>query len=113
MWFISYNNSQYEYCYVKKTFEHKADAFKYINSTLNKNIISNIHVNNGDSNLITPTITEGVSLLVCENNTIYEYGIIHEITDYLVNIRKLNGDIVEFTKSRINKEFIKGRFLIK
>lgn len=113
MWFVSYNNSQNEHCYVKKTFAHKSDAIKYINSNFNKNIVSNISIKNGDNTLISPIITEGVILSILENNIITEYGIIQEITDYLVSIQKCNDDIVEFTKDRINKEFIKGRFLIK
>lgn len=112
MWFISYKNSQNEHCYVKKIFENRVDAFKHINSALNKNIVSNISVNNGDNYLITPLVKEGVCLSVYQNNSVKEYGIVEEITDYLVSIRKFNGDIVEFTKGRINREFIKGRFLI-
>lgn len=112
MWFISYNNSKNEYCYINKKFEHKLDAIKYIHSTVNKNVVSNIIIHNGDSSLITPILIEGAHLLVSQNNIITEYGIVQEITDYLVSIKKSNGDIVEFTKSRINIEIIQGRFII-
>lgn len=113
MWFISYNNSKNEPCYVEKIFENRVDAFKYINVILNKNVVSNISVNNGDSNLITPLIKEGMCLSLYQNKEVKHYGIVEEISDYLVFIRKFNGDIAEFTKGRINKEFIRGKLFVE
>lgn len=112
MWFISYNNSKNEPCYVKKIFENRVDAFKYINMVLNKNDVSNISVNNGDNSLITPLIKEGICLSLYQDNVVKNYGIIEEVSDYLVFVRKFNGDIIEFTKGRINKEFIRGKMIV-
>lgn len=112
MWFISYKDSKNKDCFVNKIFENRLDAFKYINTILNKTLVSNICVNNGDVQLVNPFIKEGTQIQLYQGNILKNYGVIEDISDHLVFIRKFNGDISEFTKGKINREYIKGRLCV-
>lgn len=108
MWFITYDDSHSNRKFVDKIFHNKMDAFKFTNEHLRGQSYSQILINNGDVTLISPNIKIGASLKLKSDGSISTYGVINDISEYLVSIAKPDGDIVEFTKSRINKEYING-----
>ena len=112
MWFITYDNANAIDNYVETIFTNRLDAFKYIQSKLNDSTCTNITVKNGDTSLISPCISVGATLQITTNGEKITYGIIDDISDYLVMIKKTNGHVVELTKARINKELILGTFAI-
>lgn len=112
MWFITFNDSESNSKYINNTFHNRIDAFKYIQKHLNNNHYSNVAVKNADTQLISTNIQEGSLLQIHTESSDVNYGIIEDISDYLVFIKKLDGSTAELTKSRINKEYISGKFKI-
>lgn len=112
MWFISYNDDKSKTTYVKKIFNNKTDAHKYAICDLKDTNTYNISIHNGDTELVSQDISNGVCLKRLVENRLVDYGTICDISGYLIMIEKPNGDISEFTKARVNKEFIKGNFCI-
>lgn len=112
MWFITYNDSNSNNAYIEKIFNSKIDAFKFTKDFLYGKNYLEVLINNGDTTLISPDIKVGACLKIHLDNETINYGIISDISDYLVSVEKSNCDVVEFTKSRINKEYIKGTFTV-
>lgn len=110
MWYIKIKNKQKEIL-VKSIFKTKQDAFNFIK--INKYIASDVVLINGDTDLVSDDIKTMSTLKLNLEDSIKNYGIIDEITSYLVLVKKSDGSIAEFTKGRINKEFITGRFNIQ
>lgn len=111
MWIIKIENKTTNKL-IKNTFKTKQEAFKYIKNNMIEYQGSDISLINGDIDLISENIKKESTLEIKNNDTITYYGIIDEISDYLVIVKKPDGSFAEFTKSRINKEYIDGRFKI-
>lgn len=112
MWFITYDDLNNNNNFVNKVFNNRMDAFKFSNEFLKGKNHSRILINNGDITLISPNIVIGASLKLKSNNKLSTYGVVSDISEYLVSIIKPDGDVVEFTKSRINKEYINGTLVV-
>lgn len=110
MWYIKIKNKQKE-TLIKSVFKTKQDAFNYMRA--NRYIASDVVLINGDIDLISDDIQVESLLKVNREDSVFDYGTIDEITNYLVLIKKVDGSIMEFTKGRINKEYVKGVFLIQ
>ena len=112
MWYIRLKN-ECDSTLIRNIFHNKQDAFKHIRNTMKLNSYSDVDLINGDLELVSPNIVEQSLLQIVEGNKTLNYGIIDEITNYLVMIKKDDGSIVEFTKNRLNKEFVLGNFKIQ
>lgn len=112
MWFITYNDLNNNRNFVNKAFYNRMDAFKFSKEYLKGRSHSQILINNGDVTLISSNIKIGASLKLKSSDKICTYGTVSDISEYLVSITKPDGDIVEFTKSRINREYIKGTLYV-
>lgn len=110
MWYIKIKNKQKE-TLIKNIFKTKQDAFYFMK--VNKYLASDVILINGDMDLISDDIQTKSTLKINLNDSINEYGTIEEITNYLVLVKKNDGSIAEFTKGRINKEYVTGRFHIQ
>lgn len=109
MWFIKIKENKEE-TLIKRIFKTKQDAFNFIKN--NNYCFSDSTFINGETNLVSDDIKIDAFLQVNVDDKVIDYGFIHEITDYLVLIKKKNGNTAEFTKSRINKEYVTGVFNI-
>lgn len=110
MWYIKIKNKHKE-TLIKSIFKTKQDAFNFMRA--NRYLASDVVLVNGDTHLISEDIKVSSLLKINKNESLTDYGTIDEITSYLVLIKKMDGSVMEFTKSRINKEYVKGIFLIQ
>lgn len=113
MWFITFDSNKSKAELVKSVFRNRLDAFKYIHLNLNNaNCYSNVSVKNGEVNLVSEKIKTGAALQVIDAENTIDYGVIDEITNYLIIVKKLDNSVVELTKNRVNKEVLLGNFKV-
>lgn len=114
MWYIRYKDTHDNIQTVPQIFNYKNEAYTQLKEYLNKDKYKHLEILNIDTEFALPDLQVGSKLYFNNINNGDIYGEVIEIHDYLVCIDKSNSNnIVELTKSRLNKEYIKGNLIIK
>lgn len=111
MWIISYEDKELNTLYVNQVFKRKTDAYIHIKTKIDRNKYSNVQLINAYTELIPDKLEIDQAIAFKNIREGQHYGEVAKITDHLVFIRNQQGVLVELTKARINKEYLKGNLI--
>lgn len=112
MWFLYVTNNEGHSKPINSLFNQKHEAMKYVKDVYYNNGIFNVELRNIDKDLVSDELRIGAELFINKENQKICYGKIHDITDYLVEVKVPSGEIATLRKNRINREMLNGVFSI-
>lgn len=112
MWFLYATNNDGSSKPINSLFSQKHEAIKCLKNEYYSNGFFNVELRNIDTDLVSDELRVGIDLFINKENKKVCYGKIHDITNYLIEVKVPSGEITTFRKNRINREILNGVFCI-